>query len=346
MGIRPQVPLDVLLIGYEKLENLGLRSILAYVRSKGYRAEIAPFTPGHPGSVLSAVQALNPRMIGFSLIFQYSLGEFSELMSFLRQNGVTAHFTAGGHFPSLRPVETLELLPDLDSIVRFEGEETLAEYLQKLEQPESWQGIRGIAFRRGKQTVITEARPLMTDLDSFPVLDRGDTPVFQDGIRVASMLASRGCLFNCSFCSIRQFYGSAGGALRRTRSPQRVVEEMKDLHDRQGVRVFLFQDDDFAARAPRQREWLQAFLVALDQTGLSDRIKWKISCRVDDLDRGLLHEMIRRGLVMVYLGVESGNPDGLRLMNKRVTVGQNRAAIALLKELDIEMAMGFMLLDP
>lgn len=346
METRSEPPLDVLLVGYEKQQNLGLRSILTYVRANGYRAEIVPFARDCPEVVLRAAQAFQPRVIGFSLIFQFSLGEFAGLMRALRQNGVTAHFTAGGHFPSLRPIDTLALLPDLDSIVRFEGEETLVEFLGSLAQPERWPDIQGFAFRRGNEAVVTALRPLIADLDSLPALDHGDPVMLADGVRMASMLASRGCLFNCSFCSIRQFYGSAGGALRRTRSPQRVVDEMKDLHDRQGVRVFLFQDDDFAARTPRQRAWLHAYLDALDKAGLSDRVKWKISCRVDDLDRALLGEMTRRGLVMVYLGVESGNPDGLRLMNKRVTVGQNRAAIALLNDLDIEMAMGFMLLDP
>jgi radical SAM superfamily enzyme YgiQ (UPF0313 family) len=346
MGTPANSPIHVLLVGYEKQQNLGLRSILAYVRATGFRAEIVPFARDCPEAVLRAAQALRPRMIGFSLIFQFALGEFAGLMRTLRQNGVTAHFTAGGHFPSLRPSETLALLPDLDSIVRFEGEETLVEFLGALDQPARWPDIRGLAFRRGSNAVVTELRPLIADLDSLPTLDHGDPVMLADGVPMASMLASRGCLFNCSFCSIRQFYGSAGGALRRTRSPQRVVAEMKDLHDRQGVRVFLFQDDDFAARTPRQREWLHAYLDALDEAGLAERVKWKISCRVDDLDRALLGEMTRRGLIMVYLGVESGNPDGLRLMNKRVTVGQNQAAIALLHELDIEMAMGFMLLDP
>ena len=346
MGTQSEPPLDVLLVGYEKQQNLGLRSILAYVRSKGYRAEIVPFARDCPELVLRAAQALRPRVIGFSLIFQFALAEFAGLMRALRENGVTAHFTAGGHFPSLRPVDTLALLPDLDSIVRFEGEETLVAFLGSLDQPERWPDIQGLAFRRGDEAVVTELRPLIANLDRLPTLDHGDPVLLADGVRMASMLASRGCLFNCSFCSIRQFYGSAGGALRRTRSPQRVVAEMKDLHDRQGVRVFLFQDDDFAARTPRQRAWLHAYLDALDAAGLSKRVKWKISCRVDDLDRALLREMTQRGLIMVYLGVESGNPAGLRLINKRVTVGQNRAAIALLNELDIEMAMGFMLLDP
>ena len=103
---------DVLLVGYDKQENLGLRSILANLRSLGYRAELAPFAPGCNESILAATRSLKPRLIGFSLIFQYTLEEFGQLMRELRHNGVDAHFTAGGHFPTLRPKETLALLPE------------------------------------------------------------------------------------------------------------------------------------------------------------------------------------------------------------------------------------------
>ena len=203
---------DALLVGYERQENLGLRSIMAYLKAQGLHAVLVPFCPGNDESVLSAVQQHHPRLVGFSLIFQYTLDEFGKLMRYLRANGVTAHFTAGGHFPSLRPKETLDLIPELDSIVRFEGEVTLLELLEHLEHPEMWKQIPGLAFRNGAETMITEPRPLIPDLDSLPLLYRDEPQQMGGGVKVAAMLGSRGCLFNCSFCSIRQFYGASKGA--------------------------------------------------------------------------------------------------------------------------------------
>lgn len=339
-------PVDAVLIGYENQENLGLRSIMAYLLAQGYRAVLIPFFPGQDAAVLDVVQQLQPRLVGFSIIFQFSLDEFGALMHTLRENGVQAHFTAGGHFPSLRPEETLELLPDLTSVVRFEGELTLIELLNHLDQPERWEQIPGLAFRHGSQLITTPPRELITNLDSLPPVYREQPRQISAGIKVASMLASRGCLFNCSFCSIRQFYGSAPGALRRVRSPQAVAAEMLTLFNEKDVRFFSFQDDDFAARTPQQRKWLQAFLQALDEAKLSDRIKWKISCRVDDLEPDILEDMLDHGLVAVYLGVESGSATGLRTMNKHVTVAQNLAAIRLLKSYNVALAIGFMLFDP
>ena len=338
--------LDAILVGYERQENLGLRSIMAYLKAHGYNALLVPFCPGADESVLSAVRLYNPRLVGFSLIFQYALDEFGKLMRCLRDNGVTAHFTAGGHFPSLRPEETLDLFPELDSIVRFEGEVTLIELLKHLELPGLWEQISGLAFRNGGKAFISEPRPLVQDLDSLPLLARDEPQQMGDGIRVAAMLGSRGCLFNCSFCSIRQFYGASKGSLRRVRSPRPVVNEMLGLYNEKNIRFFSFQDDDFAARSLTQRKWLNGFLKELKETGLADKVAWKISCRVDDLDAEILEIMLERGLLAVYLGVESGNDIGLQTLNKHVSVEQNLFAINLLKQHNVALAIGFMLFDP
>jgi radical SAM superfamily enzyme YgiQ (UPF0313 family) len=337
---------DVVLVGYERQENLGLRSIVAYLAANGHHAALVPFSPGCDEAVLSAVEKHKPRLVGFSLIFQYSLSEFGQLARYLRENGVTAHFTAGGHFPSLRPQETLDLIPELDSVVRFEGEATLLELVQHLDHPELWKQIRGLAIRNGAETVISELRPLIADLDSLPLLYRDEPETIGGGIRTAAMLSSRGCLFDCSFCSIRQFYGASPGSLRRVRSPQAVVSEMLDLYNEKNVRFFSFQDDDFGAKSAGQRKWLHEFLQELNRAGLAGKVAWKISCRVDDLDPEILGTMLDHGLVAVYLGVESGNDTGLKVLNKHISAAQNMAAIELLKRHNVTTAIGFMLFDP
>lgn len=346
MSTQQQSQVDVVLVGYDNQENLGLRSILSYLLSHGYRAALVALGNGCDSDVLTAIQSYQPRLVAFSVIFQYSVEEFSKLMRLLRESSVKAHFTAGGHFPTLAPRDTLNLLPDLDSVVRFEGEEVIAELLEHLDNPQQWEQIGSLAFRRGSEIVLTSPRPLISDLDSLPPVVRDDAPRMTSlGIPMAAMLASRGCPFNCSFCTIRQFYEGAPGELRRLRSPQAVVEEMHRLFVNKGVKLFIFQDDDFPIRTLRQ-EWLQAFLKNIADMGLANHIAWKISCRVDDLDKESLEAMLAHGLIAVYFGVESGNKVGLRTLNKQVTVAKNLAAINLLKHYDVAMAAGFMLFDP
>jgi anaerobic magnesium-protoporphyrin IX monomethyl ester cyclase len=338
--------LEAIFVGYENQENLGLRYIMAYLDTHGIRCALAPFTPGAPGSVIDAIRNSHPDLVGFSIIFQYTLHEFGQLMGTLRDQGISSHFTAGGHYPSLRPRRTLAELPDLDSVVLFEGELTACELLGKLKYPDQWPSIPGLAFRQQDEVLINPLRPLVEDLDRLPWPMRGDIQQSARGIGAAPILASRGCLHNCSFCSIRQFYEGVPGALRRSRSARDVVAEMKHLYDHRGVQLFLFQDDDFAAKSPVQRRWVHRFLQALEADGPTDKIGWKISCRVDDVDARMMAQCRDLGLMVVYLGVESGNSHGLETLNKHVTVEQNLAAMQTLKDVGLEFDLGFMLFDP
>ena len=337
---------DAILVGWERQENLGLRHILSYLEGEGYRLRVIPYAPGSEDSVVRAVCEADARLVGFSIIFQYNLRDYGELMKALRKAGVQSHFTAGGHYPSLRPENTLREIPELDTVVRFEGELTARELLERLDRPETWGEIQGLTFRRNGEVVVNPARPLIEDLDRLPWPARGEQLQSVRGIPTAPMLASRGCLFDCSFCSIRQFYGQAPGPLRRTRSPEDVAREMRYLFDARGVRLFLFQDDDFAAKTENQRDWLGRFLLALDRERLTGRIGWKISCRVDDIEPEIMTRCRDRGLLTVYLGVESGNASGLETLNKHATVEQNLRAMRILKETGVDADMGFMLLDP
>ena len=142
---------------------------MSYLEAKGHQTRLAPYGPDADDRVVRAALESAPRLIGFSIIFQYNLDEFGNLMASLRRAGVRAHFTAGGHYPSLCPERTMSALPELDSVVRFEGEITAEELLQNVDLPENWPAIQGLVFRRGSEIVINPARPLVDDLDSLAV---------------------------------------------------------------------------------------------------------------------------------------------------------------------------------
>lgn len=339
-------PVDALFVAYETQENLGVRSLMAVLDEAGFNSTVEPFYPGNYDQLVQSILDRRPRLVGFSIIFQYTIEDFNQLAGRLRQAGVEAHFTAGGHFPSIRPAEVMGLIPSLDSIVRYEGEYTLLELLENLSLPGEWRSILGLAYRSDGQIQINPPRPLIDDLDKLPPLLRSEPKTLSRGVRTASMLASRGCLYDCAFCSIRQFYQGAPGPLRRARSPKSVVAEMVALNRQDGVRFFNFQDDDFAAKTGEQRKWLGEFLDEMSIARFDHPVIWKIACRVDDVDIDLMRQCQAQGLVGVYLGVESGNQTGLRLLNKHVTVQQNETAIQILKDLDLSFEIGYMLFDP
>lgn len=337
---------SAVLIGFLDHDNLGLGYVAGHLIQHGFAARIVDLREDQ-ASILQILQQQDPVLVGFSVIFQYFVPRFHELASYLRTNRITCHFTAGGHYPSLRYEETLRDIPELDSIVRFEGELTATELMEHLVKGGNWHQLQGIAYRRDDRYVSTAPRPLIDDLDELPYPIRPQEPKFMIlGKRVNALLASRGCSRACSFCSIREFYGQAPGRKVRVRRPVNVVQEMKHLHEENGTTIFLFQDDDFPIWGKFGRTWVSEFVHQLDSEGLIGKVLWKISCRSDEVDSEVFSRLRDAGLYMVYLGIESGTEDGLRVLNKRLTPEDSLRAVEILKALRLAFGFGFMLFEP
>src|SRR5437870_2444795 len=86
----------VLLVGFEDQDNLGLRYLSSRLKAESHQTRIVAFGKG-AGPVLQAVCETEPHIVGFSLIFQFMVPQFAELVTELREKGVRAHFTMGGH---------------------------------------------------------------------------------------------------------------------------------------------------------------------------------------------------------------------------------------------------------
>lgn len=338
---------DVLLLGFEEWENLGLRYIAAYLRQYGIKVKVHPLG-GTKEEILTLIQIEKPEIIGFSLIFQRMLFDFAELIEYLRAYGVKVHITMGGHFPSTEPKTAMATIPGLDSIVKGEGEETLLALFEHRHQPEKWQQIQGLVFRdkHNGRILINPPRPKIQPLDSLPFPIRSDNLPKIRGLGLCSILASRGCYYDCSFCSIHTFYGEMPGPRRRARSPENVATEMELLFHQRGMRIFIFEDDDLFMRGRTQREWIDDFVQELKQRGLTNQIIWRVSCRVDDIDPEPIRKMMQAGLKSVYIGIESGNNQGLETFNKHYTVDDIYQALTKLREIGIPFEFGFMLLHP
>lgn len=335
----------VMLVGFLAQANLGLGYLASVLREQGYRVEIVDFE-SDTQTILETAKSLDPVLIGFSLIFQFYIERFHSLIRLLRNGGISCHFTMGGHFPSLSYQHTLDLLPEIDSVVRFEGEMTLLELVDLIGAGREWRSAQGIAFRQDGRIIANALRPLVEDLDSLPYPDRNFQPSIALGHTVMPILASRGCARTCSFCSIHMFYRSAPGKVVRTRRPAEVVREMEHLHQTRDVTIFLFQDDDFPLFGPAWQRWTREFVRELRRSGLAGRVIWKISCRADAVDTELFAEMREAGLYFVYMGLESGTEEGLKTLHKQITVEQNLRAVDILKSLDLAFQFGFMLFEP
>jgi anaerobic magnesium-protoporphyrin IX monomethyl ester cyclase len=333
------MPRRILLVGFEDQDNLGIRYLSGRLLQDGHETRIVAFGRD-PGPLLEVIRRERPDVVGFSLIFQYMVPEFAAVMRALRDAGVDAHFTIGGHYASFEPLELLRLIPELDSVVRFEGEETLAELVAKLDG--GWQEIPGIAWAGGVNPPRADHKPI----DDYPEPDRRDIDYRAQDLPTASVLASRGCPWQCSFCSIITFYEANGTKGRRRRDPVRIVDEIEDLVVGRGAKLILFQDDDFLAGGNAARRWALEVADELVRRGLHEAMRFKLSCRSDEVRAEVLEPLIEAGLVHVYLGVESGDEESLRSLNKLLEADAHWRAGRVLRELDLSFDFGFMLLEP
>src|SRR5258707_967342 len=157
----------IVLIGFQHQGNLGLGYLTSVLRQHGYKVHVLD-VEADAEEILNSVITADPVLVGFSLIFQFYIERYGGLIRALRACGVDCHFTMGGHFPSLSYEQTLELVPELDSVVRFEGELTLLELADAISTGRGWHDIQGLAYLREQQVTVTPARALVEDLDQLP----------------------------------------------------------------------------------------------------------------------------------------------------------------------------------
>jgi radical SAM superfamily enzyme YgiQ (UPF0313 family) len=196
--------------------------------------------------------------------------------------------------------EVMQLCPWIDAIGVGEGERSVPLLVRAVRSqrrgPRRWDlgNVPGIVWRDGDTVTASLPMPRIEDLDeiarpAYHLVDLGRYA----GINIIS---SRGCPFDCSFCSVAPVWG------RRPylRSAQGVVDEIAWLHDQCGSQLFLFQDEYFFSSPARVRQ----LCAAIEESGL--RVQWKAFGRIDLTDRVTMEAMARAGCIELRYGIESG----------------------------------------
>ena len=335
----------VVFVFKKEYDNLGIGYMAAVLNKSGFETKIIDVSD-EKEKILENLKGLNPLIVGFSVIYQYHINKFIELIGFLRKGGITCHFTAGGHYASLKYEELFNLIPWLDSVVRFEGEYTIRELATCIYSGTDWRKTESISYLNKGKIIANPLRPLEKNLDKLPFPIRSPLYEYAFDKKFATILAGRGCAYNCLFCNLNEFYLPFPGSVKRTRKPEMVVKEMEYLFREEGCSVFLFQDDDFPVKSDKGSGWIERFCNELKYRGLSDKIMWKINCRPDEVEEECFAMMKSNGLFLVFIGIEDGTDSGLKRLNKHMTVARSQAGINTLKKLEIGFDFGFMLFQP
>ena len=336
--------MNVVLIGAELEENLGLRYMVSALEQRGHTAAIVPFNEEvEIANVVSQVVNLAPDVAGLSMVFTGRAKEFCRLAGALREAGFIGHVTAGGHFAALNCVRLLNDLPALDSVALGEGEDLICELAEHLGDPSE---VAGFCYRPpGSSPRVNPSPGNPANLDAIPFPRRGAFHSYF-GKPIASILSSRGCWRSCAFCSIDAWYRSGGGPKFRVRSIQNIVEEMKDLYFRYGIRIFNFQDDNFFLPDPEKA--LARFVELRDQllsAGVRD-IAIAVKARPDSINRPALSVLNDLGVFRVFLGVENASERALANLNRKCTRENIENALTILNDVDVHIAYNLLMFEP
>ncbi|WP_309642718.1 radical SAM protein [Flavobacterium sp.] len=223
-----------------------------------------------------------------------------------------------------------------DFIIKGEGEITLLELLNAIENSQPSNQISGIVYRKETQTIVNPKRNVLQNLDELPqpAWDLVDIESYKAIWKQSkqeftlNIATTRGCPYKCNWCA-KPIYGNRYNA----HSPEYIVKEIQYLQDHFGVKRFWMCDDIFGLKP----NWVQEFNRELDKTQL--KIKYFIQSRVDLLlKEDTIDALAQSGLEEVWVGAESASQKILDAMDKGTKVEEIYQATQLLKAKNIKVA--------
>jgi anaerobic magnesium-protoporphyrin IX monomethyl ester cyclase len=244
----------------------------------------------------------------------------------------------GAFHPTFCPDEVLQN-PDIDFIVRGEGEIPLLNLVQEIKKDSrKWATVPGLSYRDAAgHTRHNDSPDLISNLDElpFPARDAVLNCDFNTH-RHHSILTTRGCTYTCAFCGDRRLWG---GRVRR-RSVNNVLEELKSLKETYKVKYIEIVDGTFTY----DRKYLETFCRALIDQQVN--IKWGCTARYDNLDKDILKLMKQSKCYGLYLGLESGSNRVLSSIDKKETIERDIEVSKLIYDSGILSATSILLGSP
>ena len=319
---------------------LGLLSIAAVLDREGIAVEVVPADVLEMSwrDIRRKIEADRPDVIGVTITTENRFQSFRliRLAKKVHPAGLTV---LGGPHASMAGEDCLEHIPELDVVVRGEGELTMLDLCRAWETEKSVAAlgtIPGLVLRTASGIRCGPIRPPIEDLDGLPFPAFHLVPFEKYNFRfpvpglgplpAASLMTSRGCPFACSFCATPINWGRRV----RMRSPENVVDEIEFLKKRYGVRIVFFYDDTFNA-SPKRAEAIVDLMIErrLD-------VFFKCDVRIDIMSRELLEKMKRAGLFHLSFGLEAGS-ERVRneIVGKKIEIGDFHNLVRWCLELGI-----------
>jgi len=314
---------------YLRLEPLGVERVGAALAAAGHEVRLLDLQVFRHGDYRRALRTWRPEVVGFSLNYLANVPEVVDLAREAKDVLPDCRVLVGGHSASFVAGELLAHADGaIDCVVRGEGEAVAPHVLEAFAGGPPLASLSGVVTAAG-----AGAAPLLVpDLAAHPPA-RQRRYFIGELDPCASIEFTRGCPWDCVFCSAWTFYGRS----YRMLSPEAAVEDLARISE---PNVFIV--DDVAFIRP---EHGLAIADAVERRGI--RKRYYLETRADVLlrNREVFARWTRLGLRYMFLGIEAIDEEGLRLHRKRVHVDQNTRALEVARELGLVVAIN-LIADP
>ena len=324
----------------ERAIPLGIGYIASLLEKNNYKVKVYDPAPYEKIDIVDYIKKFSPDIIGISTMTT-SFTAASQIATKIKSN-FDIPIVFGGVHPTVTPVETLKNT-FIDYVVIGEGEYTFLELLDSLSNGKNLKHIRGLGYKDDK-IIINTPRPLIKNLDILPLPARHLFPKWYFGRRLsgtfwmktADIMTSRGCPYNCVFCSSRALFG------RRVRfhSVNYVVDEIEHILNKYKSEMILFADDTFSINEKR------AIKICREIRRRKLDFTFYAQLRADTTTDKLVKELVKAGCKRVTIGAESGSQRILNILKKGITPKQTLNSCKIVKKYGLFLYLSFMIGNP
>lgn len=291
--------------GHNEFEPLGLEYIAAIIHQKGHGVQLLRQMSQNTDEVVRQILSYNPGIVCFAVL-TYNYPEVLRIIKALKDSNGDIIVILGGYHASSDPENVLKS-GYVDFVVIGEGEATISDLIDALNNGSNFHLVHGIGFLENGKVVMTSKRKRIKNLDSLPYPLRSidilrEAKIFglmypppSTQVNVTTIACSRGCPYNCEFCCSNALWGKGV----TYRSPQNIVQEIREVQERYSTNAFFFTDLTFNS----SKGWVSDFCNEILKSGLM--FNWYCMCTILGLDEELLQLMRRAGCRKIGFGIET-----------------------------------------
>jgi len=307
------------------IQILLIRNILRTIRWR-YRNEVTK-------KLIGKIKEEDTDFIGFKLWNGESFSESGKMVKKIKRKIPSLKIFGGGPAVDIAKDKILKVFNGFDVLVYGEGEETIVQLAEYVVGQRNLEDIPNVIFRRNSEIVTTPIKRI-EDLDSLPlpVYDEDIYPSLYNNqkIKIIVLEDSRGCPYSCAFCA----HSIKSGLKQRSKSPERIVKEIKYYLSRNNVDTFYFG----ASNTPKR------LIEKVSEKIVAENLKIKFCILTDarsSEEEIPFHKMKNAGGVSVFFGIESGNQGILDKMKKRIRLEEIKNNVIMAKKAGLFVSGSF-----